>query len=84
VRYKDKKDDEKIGIVSLSDNLISDTYYYQITVFTGLRKDAGTKSKVNFILSGENDDTDVRTFEDPNRLIFQRGGIDSFVMSVPK
>ncbi|CAF0742236.1 unnamed protein product [Didymodactylos carnosus] len=83
-RYKDKKDVEKLGVTPLPDNLTADIYYYQIIVFTGLRKDAGTKSKVHFIISGDDDETGVRTLEDPNRTILQRGGIDAFVMSVPK
>jgi len=83
-RYKDKKDLERLGVIFLSDNDQSDQYLYQILVFTGRRKDAGTKSKVHFILSGDNDQTEVRTFSDPNRKIFQRGGIDSFIMTVPK
>ena len=83
-RYKDKKDLEKLGITFLEDNHQSDKYYYQIIVFTGQRFDSGTKSKVYFILSGDSDQTDVRRLADPNRKILQRGGIDVFVMSVPK
>ena len=47
-RSKDKKDLEKLGVTPLSDNHHSDKYYYQILVFTGQRKDSGTKSKVKF------------------------------------
>jgi polycystin 1L2 len=83
-RYKDKKDVEKLGVTPLPDNHQSDQYFYQIIVFTGHRKDAGTKSKVHFIISGDDADTQVRTFDDPHRQILQRGGIDAFVMAVPK
>jgi hypothetical protein len=83
-RWKDKKDVEKLGVTPLPDNHPLDEYFYQILVFTGQRKDAGTKSKVHFILSGDKDDTLVRTFADPHRQIFQRGGIDAFIMAVPK
>ncbi|CAF3366379.1 unnamed protein product [Rotaria sp. Silwood1] len=83
-RYKDKKDIEKLGVTPLPDNLINDKYYYQIIVFTGFRKDAGTKSKVHFVISGDDEETGVRTFEDPHRKILQRGSIDSFIMAVPK
>ena len=55
-RYKDKKDIEKLGVTPLPDNHKSDQYFYQIIVFTGHRKDAGTKSKVHFIqISGDDD-----------------------------
>ncbi len=45
-RFKDKKDIEKLGITPLPDNYKSDEYFYQIIVFTGQRKHAGTKSNV--------------------------------------
>ncbi|CAF1616393.1 unnamed protein product [Adineta ricciae] len=83
-RHKDKKDVEKLGVTPLPDNILNDKYYYQIIVFTGLRKDSGTDSKVHFIISGDDEETGVRTFEDPQRKILQRGGIDSFIMAVPK
>ena len=44
--FKDKKDLEKLGVMPLPDNHKSDEYFYQIIVFTGQRKDAGTKSNV--------------------------------------
>jgi hypothetical protein len=83
-RYKDKKDVEKLGVTALPDNHTTDEYFYQIIVFTGHRKDAGTKSKVHFIVSGDENETEVRTFADPHRQILQRGGIDAFVMTVRK
>jgi hypothetical protein len=51
-RYKDKKDIEKLGVTPLPDNYIMDQYFYQILVFTGHRRDAGTKSKVREIRKG--------------------------------
>ena len=83
-KYKDKKDLEKLGVTPLSDNHRLDGYFYQIFLFTGHRKDSGTKSKVYFILSGDQDETKVRSLSDSKRSILQRGGIDSFIMTVPK
>ncbi|CAF0948798.1 unnamed protein product [Adineta steineri] len=83
-RFKDKKDFEKLGVTPLVDNNKSDQYYYQILVFTGQRTNAGTDSKVYFVLSGDDDQTQIRLFSDPHRKIFQRGGIDSFIIAVPK
>ncbi|CAF1181508.1 unnamed protein product [Adineta steineri] len=83
-RFKDKKDFEKLGVTPLADNNKSDHYYYQILVFTGQRTNAGTDSKVYFVLSGDTDQTQIRLFSDPHRKIFQRGGIDSFIIAVPK
>ncbi|CAF1234712.1 unnamed protein product [Adineta steineri] len=83
-RRKDKKDIEKLGVTPLADNQKSDQYFYQILVFTGQRRNAGTESKVHFVLSGDVDQTNIRTFFDSHRKIFQRGGIDAFIMTVPK
>jgi hypothetical protein len=47
-RFKDGKDIEKLGVTPLPDNHKSDQYFYQIIVFTGQRKNAGTKSNVRF------------------------------------
>ena len=83
-RSQDRKDVEKLGVTPLPDNHRLDRYYYQLIVFTGQRKDAGTKSKVHFVLAGNNAETSIRTFADPHREIFQRGGINVFIMAVPK
>ncbi|GFR32582.1 polycystic kidney disease protein 1-like 2 [Trichonephila clavata] len=83
-RWKDKKDLTKLGATPLPDNDMQDKYFYEILVQTGYQFNAGTKSKVNFIISGEDDETDVRTFADDQRPIFQRGAINCFIMSVPR
>ena len=49
-RYMDKKDEAKCGITVLGDDDFKERknkYAYEICVFTGLRLNAGTKSKVN-------------------------------------
>ncbi len=68
----------------LSDNYLEDEYCYEIIVLTGHRKDFGTKSKVQFIIAGDEDETKVQTFSRSNRPIFQRDGIDTFIMTVSK
>ncbi|CAF1622969.1 unnamed protein product [Adineta ricciae] len=73
-----------MGVTPLADNDQSNQYFYEIIVFTGLRKGAGTKSNVQFVLSGDVDDTNVRTLSDPHRKVFQRGSVDAFLMAVPK
>ena len=83
-RFYDKKDFEKLGVTVLPDNHKDDEYLYEIIVLTGQRRNAGTKSNVYFVLHGNDDETPIRKFADPNRQILQRGGIDAFLMSVPK
>ena len=83
-RKKDKQDLAKLGVTALSDNRSNDHYFYQILIFTGQRMNSGTKSKVYLILSGDQNETSVRRLEDQNRQLFQRGGVDAFVLAVPK
>ncbi|KAL8606997.1 hypothetical protein ACOMHN_041386 [Nucella lapillus] len=83
-RRKDRKDVEKLGIAPLLDNDARDKYYYEIVVVTGMRRNAGTDSKVFFILSGEDDETDVREFSDSKRKIFRRGETNGFLVATPR
>ncbi|XP_055954867.1 uncharacterized protein LOC126810750 isoform X1 [Patella vulgata] len=83
-RREDKKDLERIGVTPLKDNDPRDKYYYEVVVITGMRRNAGTDSKVCFIMSGEHDETDVRMFTDDKRKIFRRGAVDSFLVAVPR
>ncbi|KAK8779497.1 hypothetical protein V5799_019173 [Amblyomma americanum] len=83
-RYEDKKDVEKLGALPLQDNDVKDKYIYEIIVFTGDKKGAGTDSNVFFILSGDDDETEVRTFGEQKRKIFRKGAVDTFVMTVPR
>ena len=52
----------------LKDNLVDDSYFYLLTVHTGMRKGAGTLSNVKFILTGANGDTGVRILSDGKRV----------------
>ncbi|XP_069123973.1 polycystin family receptor for egg jelly-like isoform X2 [Argopecten irradians] len=83
-RRQDKKDVEKLGLTPLIDNDVDDKYYYEIIVSTGMRRNAGTNSKVNFILSGDLDETEVRCLSDDKRKVFQRGNVDGFLMAVKR
>ncbi|KAF0300768.1 Polycystic kidney disease protein 1-like 2 [Amphibalanus amphitrite] len=62
----------------------SETYLYEILIITGSKTNSECDSKVQFILSGERDETDVRTLADPQRPILRRSATDSFVMATPR
>ncbi|RNA30185.1 polycystic kidney disease 1-like 2, partial [Brachionus plicatilis] len=81
-RYMDIQDSKKLGLNLLPDNNPYHDYCYEIMVFTGSRREAGTDSQVRFILSGEDLDTGVRVLSDPRRKVFRRSAIDSFIMAV--
>ena len=46
--------------VTVPSNFPHEPYKYKLSVYTGLRKDAGTQSRVYFTLSGEEHDTGTR------------------------
>ena len=49
-----------------------------------MARDPSRSFQVHFVLGGDDDETAIRTFADPQRKIFQRGGIDAFIMAVPR
>lgn len=59
----------KWGASPLIDNLPTDSYYYLISVQTGVGRDTGTTSKVGFVLSGEFSDSGVRKLSDEKRKV---------------
>ncbi|CAG0900605.1 unnamed protein product [Darwinula stevensoni] len=83
-RWQDRLDFKTIGSLPLPDNKPEDKYIYEILVSTGDKSSSSTDSVVSFILSGEFDETDVRTFGKPSRPVFRKGAKDSFVMTCPR
>ncbi|XP_041364036.1 uncharacterized protein LOC121379460 [Gigantopelta aegis] len=80
-RKQDKKDKERWKIGYLKDNLVMDKYFYLISIYTGLRKNSGTRSNISFVLSGDFGDTGVRQLTDGKRTI-NTGSVMNFIMSV--
>ncbi|XP_021346749.1 polycystic kidney disease protein 1-like 2 isoform X2 [Mizuhopecten yessoensis] len=83
VRRADKRDMKKWAIYPLCDNLSTDRYNYQMTVYTGLRQNSGTTSKVFFVLGGEDGDTEVRAVDDSQSRPLSRGSVNNYLLSVP-
>ena len=52
------------GATPLIDNKEDFEKTYLISVYTGVRQNGGTKSRIRFILSGEYSDTGIRRLED--------------------
>ena len=80
-RWQDWKDIKRLASIPLPDNDPLDTYVYQLTVFTGNRSQATCRSKIQFILNGDNDESDIRTLP---RISYERGAINSFLMTTVK
>ncbi|XP_064630503.1 uncharacterized protein LOC135489174 [Lineus longissimus] len=86
-RKEDKKDVERACVYPLVDNDPDDKYMYELMVASGMAKGAGTHSRVYFVLSGENDETDVRILHDRsrgNKHCLDRGNIDCFLLTTPR
>ena len=71
-------------MIPLADNQKNDKYLYEIIVYTGNKKQAQTDSMVQFIVSGDHGETNVRTFSSGKKDIFKRDSIDSFVMATSR
>ncbi|KAK3090920.1 hypothetical protein FSP39_015723 [Pinctada imbricata] len=80
-RHQDKKDIVKWGVTPLIDNFADDTYYYLVTVYTGMRRDAGTKSRIGFIVAGDDYDSGVRELYDGVREEFPTASVHHFLMA---
>ncbi|XP_076456106.1 polycystin-1-like protein 2 [Babylonia areolata] len=82
-RRMDRRDVEKWGATPLADNVLSDRYFYRMTIFTGARYGAGTRSQVSFVLSGDTGDTGVRQLADEKgKKTLSRGTITQYVLGV--
>ncbi len=79
----------------MEDNKPEDKYMYEITVETGPLANHATTSKIQFILSGSDCDSGIRTFNTPDKLRFKhhdkkkkpfvpfkRGARDAFLMTM--
>lgn len=73
----------QVGACPLPDNDPTDQFRYEVTLWTSMRRYAGTTSKVNIILCGEENDSEPRTLEDPVRKPFQQGSVDTFLLTTP-
>ncbi|XP_045614675.2 polycystin-1-like [Procambarus clarkii] len=82
-RFKDRRDVQYRGVTALHDNNVKDKYLYEITFTTGPDKEAGTDSNIKFSISGEYDETDVRTLPPSEGRRYHRYCVDAFVMSTP-
>ncbi|XP_063961569.1 polycystin family receptor for egg jelly-like [Lytechinus pictus] len=80
-RKADKRDLLKAGVTPLIGNNHHDKCHYEVTVFTGVKSDAGTTARVHIIITGDHNDSGVRTLHDPKRKVLQSGGVDSFLLT---
>lgn len=84
IRYYDLKDKKALVSRPLVDNHKKDEYLYEILTFTGQWKGSSCDSNVYFMLSGEEDSTEVRSLDPGWKDTLRRGTVDSYVMKTPR
>uniref|UniRef100_W5MAE3 PLAT domain-containing protein n=1 Tax=Lepisosteus oculatus TaxID=7918 RepID=W5MAE3_LEPOC len=77
----DKKALKKRKLTVLDDNHPCAQYYYMLKVETGHRSGAGTSAKVQATLLGSEDQSEPHHLNDPDKPVFERGGVDLFLLS---
>jgi hypothetical protein len=78
-RIFDMRDKSKKGVTFLNGNRTENLY--EIIVFTGNRRNAGTDSKVSMMINGQDENSHVIQLYDSARKSFRRGGVDTFIIS---
>ncbi|XP_051024689.1 polycystic kidney disease protein 1-like 2 isoform X2 [Acomys russatus] len=80
-RRKDIQDQAKVKVIVLEDNDPFARYHYLVTVYTGHRRGAATSSKVTLTLYGSDGESEPHHLSDPDAAVFERGGVDVFLLS---
>lgn len=65
----------------MPDNDPTNQYRYEVMVYTGRGKRAGTTANVSLVISGEQDQSSTLTLRDDTRPVLQAGGVDSFLVT---
>ncbi|XP_062608038.1 polycystin-1-like protein 2 [Saccostrea cucullata] len=78
LRRKDKKDSHRRVVTFLCDHDTRHTYFYLISVYTGFRRGAGTKSNVYFILTGDVSDSGIRPLHDGIQEGFSTSSVNMY------
>ncbi|XP_076879791.1 polycystin-1-like protein 2 isoform X2 [Brachyhypopomus gauderio] len=82
-RRKDIQDSAKVKVTVLEDNDPLAEYRYLVTICTGHRRGASTSSQVAVTLVGSEGETEPHHLTDPDKLLFERGAVDMFLLTTP-
>uniref|UniRef100_A0A3B4T5N8 Polycystic kidney disease protein 1-like 2 n=1 Tax=Seriola dumerili TaxID=41447 RepID=A0A3B4T5N8_SERDU len=80
-RRKDIQDSAKVKITVLEDNDPLAEYRYVLNISTGHRHGASTSSQVTITLLGTEGESDPHHLTDPEKPVFERGGVDMFLLT---
>ncbi|XP_048041522.1 LOW QUALITY PROTEIN: polycystic kidney disease protein 1-like 2 [Megalobrama amblycephala] len=82
-RRKDLQDKAKVKITVLEDNDPFAEYCYLLKISTGHRMGASTSSRVIVTLQGTEGECEPHHLTDPDKPVFERGGVDLFLLTTP-
>ncbi|XP_067303965.1 polycystin-1-like protein 2 [Pseudorasbora parva] len=82
-RRKDLQDKTKVKITVLEDNDPFAEYRYLLKISTGHRMGASTSSRVVVTLQGTEGECEPHHLTDPDKPVFERGGVDLFLLTTP-
>ncbi|XP_019631330.1 PREDICTED: polycystic kidney disease protein 1-like 2 [Branchiostoma belcheri] len=84
VRKADRKDLTKVGLWLLPGHRLNPRKdcQYVVTVYTGLRGNAGTTADISISLYGFTEYSPAIVLKDSQRFLFERGSVDSFLVSI--
>ncbi|KAI3377913.1 hypothetical protein L3Q82_009040 [Scortum barcoo] len=80
-RRKDVQDSAKVKITVLEDNDPLAEYRYMLNFSTGHRHGASTSSQVTITLLGTEGESEPHHLTDPEKPVFERGGVDMFLLT---
>ncbi|XP_016338089.1 polycystic kidney disease protein 1-like 2 [Sinocyclocheilus anshuiensis] len=81
--YADRKAHRKRKMTLLENNHPCAMYNYLVNVQTGHRRGAGTTAKVMVTLQFTEGQSEPYNLSDPEKPVFERGGVDVFLLSMP-
>ncbi|XP_017212723.2 polycystin-1-like protein 2 isoform X1 [Danio rerio] len=82
-RRKDIQDAVKVKVTVLEDNDPLAEYRYLLSINTGQRRGASTSSQVTVTLQGSEGESEPHHLTDPEKPVFERGGLDLFLLTTP-
>uniref|UniRef100_A0A452FMA3 Polycystin 1 like 3, transient receptor potential channel interacting n=1 Tax=Capra hircus TaxID=9925 RepID=A0A452FMA3_CAPHI len=80
---KDQADAQKVKVTILADNDPSSQFHYLIEVSTGYRRRAATTASVVITLYGSEGRSQPHHLCDSQKVVFERGGLDVFLLGTP-
>ncbi|XP_073715481.1 polycystin-1-like protein 2 isoform X1 [Misgurnus anguillicaudatus] len=82
-RRKDLQDKVKVKVTVLEDNDPFAEYRYLLKISTGHRMGSSPSSRVIVIIQGTEGECEPHHLTDPDKPVFERGGVDLFLLTTP-